>query len=317
MIIDYQALNQSHVDLAVQLVMAAYQEEKLAVPCLPDSQSLSELLRKEIAHLFSRGSGFAALSGGALVGFLAGYEIGPLFGSSPGIYCPVSGHGAVRENRTAIYQGLYAKAAQMWVEKGHLSHAVTLFAHARETVDTWFWLGFGMRCVDSIRKAEPVQAGPDISVCKMSAKDVPELAQLHREHNFYYGQSPIFMPREEEDPVQDLLEWLDKPGHHLWAAYLDGVPRGYMRIQPEAESFVSLHPDVMNITGAYVDPSTRRSGIGAALLNAVNTWLVENRFPLCGVDFEAINVTGSQFWNKHFTPYTYSVVRRIDERIVG
>ncbi len=33
-----------------------------------------------------------------------------------------------------------------------------------------------------------------------------------------------------------------------------------------------------------------------------------------GVDFESFNPTAYGFWLKHFTAYTYSVVRRVDER---
>ena len=34
-----------------------------------------------------------------------------------------------------------------------------------------------------------------------------------------------------------------------------------------------------------------------------------------GVDFESFNPTARGFWLRYFTPYTYSVARRIDERI--
>lgn len=71
----------------------------------------------------------------------------------------------------------------------------------------------------------------------------------------------------------------------------------------------------MNITGAYVLESERKKGIGTMLLGAIQEWLLQNGYTLCGVDFESINITGSRFWNKHFVPYAYSMVRRIDERI--
>ena len=46
------------------------------------------------------------------------------------------------------------------------------------------------------------------------------------------------------------------------------------------------------------------------------TLLSDNQIPLVGVDYESINPKGNRFWFKHFLPYTYSLVRRIDERIL-
>lgn len=38
---------------------------------------------------------------------------------------------------------------------------------------------------------------------------------------------------------------------------------------------------------------------------------------MLGLDFESINPTAYVFWTKYFTPYTHSVVRRIDEKIIN
>lgn len=318
MAIEYQPLRGSHVEPALELVLSAYREEKQAVACLPEGHLFLDTLEKAIAGLFSRGSGIAAEKQGRLAGFLAGYETGPLFGTSNGIYCPLFGHGAIREERMAIYQGLYSRAAQAWVEKGHKSHAISLFAHDRETVDTWFWLGFGMRCVDSIRPAEAIfvhTPDPAIVIRKGEGEDIPSLREIMTQFRRFWPQAPTFMLSGSGDPVQDYIDWYNQPNRHFWVASLDGRPVGQIRIQTVGESFISEHPDIMNITSAFVSEESRSTGIGAMLLAEVQKWLQENNYPLCGVDFEAINVTGNRFWNKHFTPYCYSVVRRIDERI--
>jgi len=41
--------------------------------------------------------------------------------------------------------------------------------------------------------------------------------------------------------------------------------------------------------------------------------LKEEGYKLLGVDYESFNSTANGFWLKYFTPYTNSVVRRIDE----
>lgn len=36
-----------------------------------------------------------------------------------------------------------------------------------------------------------------------------------------------------------------------------------------------------------------------------------------GVDCETLNPTALRFWRKYFRPYTYSYIRRLDERVQG
>ncbi len=315
--IQYEPVNENHVSAAANLVMSAYYDEKMAVPFLPNEQEFLSYFQKAIGNLFNKGNGVAAVCNNELIGFLAGFEGDEFFGKCKGTYSPLYGHGVKKEYRKSLYQELYKHAANLWVNKSCMTHAITFFAHDRETIDTWFWQGFGLRCVDAIREVVPIYANnPTIIINKTDIGDIPVLAEIHRQHNQYYRNSPIFMPHQEEDPIQDLTDWLEQPNHHLWVAYHGEKPLGYMRIEPSAETFVSEHQDVMNITGAYVIDSERKSGIGALLLGTIQQWLLQNGYPLCGVDFESINTTGSLFWTKYFTPYTYSMVRRIDERIL-
>ena len=125
------------------------------------------------------------------------------------------------------------------------------------------------------------------------------------------------MPNPYEDPVEDLNNWLKDDDRHIWIAYENEIPVGYIRIQPTAESFISEDPNVMNITGIFVERDHRCSGIATSLLDCVQNWLHENDYDLLGVDFESINYLGSNFWNRYFTPYMYSLTRRVDERIMN
>jgi len=297
--------------------MASYEQEHLAVPYLPSGEDFVQTVNKHLAHLLEHGLGVVALDGGKVTGFLAGYPVPEFFGEEKGVYCPLFGHGSQGTNSKKVYQKLYEHAAALWVKQGYTSHGVTVFAHGQETIDTWFWLGFGLRCVDAIREVSSVPTvRSGVVIREADEGDIPSLADLHREHHLFYRSSPMFMPTKEEEPVDDLIKWMGKENHHLWIAYAGNEPMGYMRIQPDGESFVAEHPQIMNISGAYVTAGSRNSGVGVVLLNAIQQWLVENDYRLFGVDFEASNVMGSGFWTKHFTPYTYSMTRRVDERIL-
>lgn len=316
--VEFIKLEQTYVDEAIKLVISSYQDEKFFVPFLPDAEFLLNDIRKKVAHLFQNGLGILATYNPKLVGFIAGYKIDEgFFGENKGIYVPLFGHGVNKKNKHWLYKELYTYAAENWVKQSYTSHAITSFAHDEDTINSWFWLGFGLRCVDGMRKVKTMPYScSEIDIKKSGKDDIPTIAPLHREHNLYYRTSPIFMPNLEEDPINDLAEWLKEENHHLWIAYKKNKPVGYMRIQPNAESFISAHPEVMNITGAFVAPKERKLGIAYKLLAEIQTWLEEKEYSLCGVDFESINIKGSTFWNKNFTPYTYSMVRRVDERIM-
>lgn len=312
----FKIISEEHTEEALKLVLDAYKEEREMIEYLPNVD-YSTILKEKIQNLFKNGLGIVALANGKVIGFIVGYEIQEFWGKCKGIYCPLFGHGAIKENRKVIYQQLYKKAAEIWVEQEIMQHAITLYVQDEITLETWFRLGFGMRCVDGIREVASINYKKSgITIKKAKLSDVPSLAGIDQKHNKYYRSSPLFMHVEEENSIEHLTKWLNEDNHHLWIAYNGNQIIGYMRIEPTGESFIVEDKDVMNITGAYVDPIHRGKGIGACLLDSIQNWLASNNYSLCGVDYESFNISGSRFWEKHFTPYTYSLVRRMDERVL-
>ncbi|ERJ12734.1 GNAT family N-acetyltransferase [Haloplasma contractile] len=315
--IEFKRIHTDYVNQALELVLSAFVKEKQSVPFLPKQQEFYSFIEEAISNLFAIGNGLMAIENDELVGFIVGFEIKEFFGKTKGIYVPLFGHG-LKNSYDQLYTELYKRVAELWVKDDFMMHAINIFAHDKKTINEWFWMGFGMRCVDSIKEISLSDKNDyltDIIIKKVTEKDLPILGELHKSHNEYYRSSPIFMPTVDEDPIMDLTEWCQKKDHHLWAAFHEGKPLGYMRIQPDGESVISRSKTMMNITGGFVTATERSKGIGQLLLKEIENWLYHNNYPLLGVDFESINITGSQFWNKHFTKYTYSLVRRIDERI--
>ncbi|MTI71787.1 MAG: GNAT family N-acetyltransferase [Firmicutes bacterium] len=314
--IKFESLNDKYIDEAMDIVLSLYNKEKEAVSFLPQERGFLNNLKESLEKLFKHGKGIVAIYNNKLIGFIAGYEIDECFGKCKGIYTPLYGHGVRSEYPKSLYQKLYKHMSDKWVKNNFMTHAITFFAHDKETIDIWFWMGFGLRCVDAMREVKPIDVkSRDITIHKAKLSDIPDIAYLEGKLTKHLNQSPLFMPRRNEDPTKNLTEWHKNKDNHLWIAYRDKKPLGYMKIQPNAETFISEHKDVMNITGAFVLDDKRKSGIGTLLLGEIQQWLKKNHYSLCGVDFESFNIVGSSFWNKYFTPYTYSVVRRIDERI--
>ena len=303
---------------AIKLVFHQYKELKSDLPFLSDIDDFKNDINKNINDIFKNGFGVTAIYKDKLVGFLIGYEVKELFGRDKGIYIPSYGHAALKKDAKVIYQKMYTQAAKGWVEQNCLNHAITILTCDRDVINSFFRLGFGLRCMDAIKEVKEIKNISDnskLNIKKATLTDIEKMKDLYKENCLYYKKSPLFMPVSNNISIEELKDWFNKINHHLWVVYKDNKIIGFMRIEPTGETIISKHPAMMNITGAYIDQEYRRQNIGEQLLIHVMDWLKNKEYKLCGVDFESINITGSNFWLKHFTPYTNSLVRHIDDRI--
>lgn len=316
--IEFKSLDKKYKEDVLKLVLKKHASARKFKPFLPNAKYYKQKYESNINQLFKIGNGIVALEQGELKGFLIGYEVDELFGKDKGIYVPLYGHAVIEEMKNKLYQKMYTKAADLWVKQERLNHTITIFSHDKEVVNTWFWMGFGLRCVDAMQELKNIKEDKnvDIEIRKAAYKDIDQMEDLYKKNNQYYEESPLFMPVSTEEGIEGLKDWYEKENHHLWIAYKDNKVVGFIRIQPNGETVISEHPEVMNITGAYVDDKYRKQRIGISLVNTIFKWLKENEYKLCGVDFESINIIGSNFWLKYFIPYTHSLVRHIDDRIV-
>jgi GNAT superfamily N-acetyltransferase len=314
--LEIREFDRSYSKEAASMFKQTYLEEVYALPFLPKDEQMMQHINDSITNLFEHGTGVMAFDDQKLIGYMVGWKVPQLFGPVKGIYSPMIGHSAIKEHRRMIYAKMLEYGMDCWVKHGYLSFATTILAHDKGLIEEFFIQGFGMRCMDAIRKSERIHASvTDVSVIKATKEDLKDILSLHQSHTDSYGLSPIFMPRQTEDALTDLIEWFSEHNHHLWIAKKDQMAIGYIRIQPQGESVVSTHSQVTNITGLYVMNQMRSSGIASKLLDEVMRWQIEQGIHLCGVDFETINPAAYRFWNRYFTPYTVSVTRRIDERI--
>ena len=67
-----------------------------------------------------------------------------------------------------------------------------------------------------------------------------------------------------------------------------------------------------NICGAGVLPEYRNRGIMRALLIALANRYRADGITALGVDYESFNPNARGFWQRYFSPYTWSWERRFD-----
>ena len=176
--------------------------------------------------------------------------------------------------------------------------------------------GFGLRCIDAIRYMEPIIA-PAPAAEGFGFEELPqggqtELLALNNALIDHLGHSPTFM-RFKNISAQEMLARDAASSPRYFVAKVQGEIAAYIKITNDGENFATLAQGMQNICGAYCAPQYRGGTLYTALLNHVISVLHAEGNTRLGVDFESFNPTAYRYWTKHFFPYTYGVVRRVDE----
>src|SRR6056297_2414656 len=197
-------------ELVVEQLFLKYEKQRQLLPLLPPPGDFCEIITTNITTIQKEGSGWAFYQNNQLQGILSGYKMDTLFGKAKGVYIPLYGHCIFAEDEEEIqniYKKMYAYASAQWVKDGYLSHSITVYAKNRTNVETWFWLGFGNRCVDSIKPCEAVEStNKKIRIKKATLEDLETIAHLEGKNHNYFRTAPLFMPTEDTNPLESLKE---------------------------------------------------------------------------------------------------------------
>jgi GNAT superfamily N-acetyltransferase len=312
--VEVTGLRAEHLDEAAALVAARYRDLRSRVPSLPpryeDAGVMGEMLRG-----LGRATGAVALQGGRLVGFVAGLVLADLLGKRS-FYCPEWAHAAEPGNSRRIYEEMYQHVSEQWVSDGCALHALTLLAHDRQAIEAWQWLGFGLAAVDGLRDLSPLPGGhPDLDVRRATEQDAGEVTAFGRALERHMAGPPVFWPHDPED----YAAWLRQADHVAWLAYEQGEAVGCLGLELGTAGGCQIVRDgsTAGITLAYTRQEARRSGILTALLNEAFAWAAASGYARCAADWEAMNPPANRFWTSRFQPVCYSLLRCIDERLVG
>lgn len=303
--------NENHIEMAEKIALMNYCEEKAIVTELPQIDKLPDLLPFAV-----NGLGAAAFNDDKMIGFLCFYNPwdNAFNSTARGTFSPIHAHGAIKEKRGMIYKRLYQSAAGKLIKHKITYHAVGLYAHDTEAIMSLFSYGFGLRCIDAIRRMENFQycMNKEVNFCELTKSAVIQVREMRHMLSEHLGFSPCFMCSSPQDysnwiaraETRDSRVFVAKSGEQLIA---------FIEIINDGENFATETSGMLNICGAFCLPEFRGSGVIQSLMNYVITILKSEGYQKLGVDFESFNPTANGFWSKYFTAYTNSVVRRIDE----
>lgn len=315
----FKVLDESLLEQAVSLALDGYNEECSVVNNLP-RKDYKDVFLNLLSNMIKHNLGIVALDGNNVVGFITCYaSINNMFGNVQGAFSPIHGHGAIKKDRSRIYSLLYQNASKKWVKEGILSHAIALYAHNKIAIDTFFRNGFGLRCVDAITSIDNEKLiykdKDNIKMEEITLDKLECVLPLKNHLVTHLSNSPTFLPSSKFD-LKKLKEQSLRRDSRFFTASVEDKVVGYVEIMGEGENFTCDDDETINICGAYVSLEYRGTGLYKSLISFMFDKLRKEKYKRCGVDFESINPTADRFWLKYFTPYTYSLVRRIDERMM-
>ncbi len=311
------SFKKEHIKEAMAIALENYYEEQKSVKELPRINEIPDL------RIFSEnGLGVSAFEDYKMIGFLCCYSPWDhAFGSTAkGTFSPIHAHGAVSEKRKLIYQKLYQAAAEKWIEHQITYHAIAMYAHDKQALHAFSMYGFGIRCVDAIRAiSNNIESLPQkkLTLKELSIEEMMEIKEMYELLSEHLGKSPCFLYTGERSFSRWITEKIKSKSSIVYVAKIDQMTVSFIAVSNTGENFVTEVEGMKNICAAFCLSEYRGKGIFQNLLNYVMRQLNQQGVRYLGVDFESFNPTASGVWNKYFTPYTNSIVRRIDEYVLN
>jgi hypothetical protein len=214
---------------------------------------------------------------------------------------------------------MYQEAAKKWIALKATSHAITFYPHKDSIQNQLYRYGFGLRCIDAIRKMKEIDVNYNYKyhISELTHSEFHLIFPLGLLLDDHLAQSPMFM-RHIQNKIEVMheykfAEWQIKENFRYFTARDGDKIVAYIKVTDEGENFVGDVKNMKHICGAFCLLEYRGQGIIQSILNFIIKTLRNENNQLLGVDFESFNPAGSNFWLKYFTEYTHSVVRRIDD----
>ncbi len=309
-------------DAAGRLFVTRLDELRADVPAVRPSPA--DEIASSLRWVLERWPGWAALSGGRLVGYFAGLGLDGI--RAPGIAAlvPEWAWAVDRDAPARLLADLYAAAADEWRRRGWLHHLVQVMPLDLSFDRELAWLGFGPCVMDAIRDLAPEPASAstvpaDIRLRRATEADLEEAIELKRGLEAHVQASPTFLHRDAEDLAEakaEVAAWLGDPTRRLWVAEAEGHLVAFVALSNECVGIarVVTAPGVVHIVGAYTLPAYRSRGVAEALVQAALSDARQRGYETAAVDFETANPLARRFWTRFFAPVCISYERFLDPR---
>jgi len=314
----FEKLNEKYLEDAVKLAQAQYNMEQKYIEALYE-KDYKDVLADLLSNIFKSNHGLVAVERGKVLGYLSFWRsMNGHFGNVKGSFSPLFANAYCGENRDKIVSLLFQYTSEEMTKEEILSYSICLYSHDVEIIKSLTLNGFGIRCSDAIRNVNKplnIKINTEYSYDEIHYGEEGCLLALSNSLVRHMRKSPTYFPKEELSEEEFTKRCYNRQSRFFIAKDKSEII-GYLEIANAGETFITEEPDYLHICGAYLKEDYRGENIIQSLLSFVIETLKKDGIKRLGVDFETINPTASRFWGKYFDRYTYSLVRRIDERIL-
>lgn len=316
--IRFENVENKYVNQAVEIAKKCYEKERQQCKGLIEDD-FEGAFREVITGLFGNGKGKVAIEDEKVIGYMAFW--GPFegfHGNVKGMFSPLGGSGFNGNDNGKLASLLVQAVCEEFVKDGILQYAISYYAHDEEVKESMMLNSFGIRCSDLVMKLSErsidVPKQSEVEYMEIPKSEVDQVAELRKQMVEHMVSSPCFFPT----CLKHYDEKFKEHDYRLFVAKAQGKIVGFMILEDgDSETFVSAHNKIRNLGTTFVSKEYRNHDIANGLLEHVCKAVQNEGYIYLGVDCETVNPTALRFWRKQFMPYTYTYIRRIDERACG
>jgi hypothetical protein len=315
-----EEFKEKHIEEAAKLFQKDYSKIIGKYTYLPEKFNKTEIICSNLKKIISENPAFIAISSNQIIGYVAGYShIKELKGSFSGSYIPEWGHSARSEGKDNIYENLYSTISRIWANNKDYTHIISFLVN-KELLSTFQMLGFGMQVIDAIidlnKNITNISSEYKIeSANKSHVLQLKEFAMLIDEH---LESAPIFLKRNRKKIADEQIieNFLSKDKITLIATQNGEIVSCLRGVKNSGNVSILDYKGTFGINFGYTKIGYRKTGIASILLQEILKIAKKEECSFCSVDFESQNIEGRNFWLKYFEPIVYSMIRKVDDRIL-
>lgn len=310
----------THIEEAAKLFQKTFSQLREKFKFIPDQSYQLDTICSNLEEIIKKNPAFVSIESNKVIGYMTGYTgIKELKGSFSGSYSPEWSHAATSDNKENIYNGLYSAIAKSWADMGNYTHIIS-FPVNSGLIDIFQMLGFGMYGIDAVREFDVRTPNIPSSyvIERANHSHISQLRDFDNQINLHLESSPIFLkrPMEQQSDEDIINEFLSDDVISLVAGKNNEII-ACMRGEKNSGNISILdHKGTFGINFAYTKKEYRKTGIASLLLGELLKAAKNEGCTFSSVDFETQNIEGRYFWLRHFDPLVYSMIRKIDDRIM-
>jgi GNAT superfamily N-acetyltransferase len=284
----------------------------LPIPTFLNAQQLRDKFSNDV---------IVAVRNNHIIGFIGGFYLDDIDSHKHGFLTPLALHGVKHgENIRLIMFKLIQELSRRCITHGLYKLAILFHAYDAEMKHILHDLGYGGLTIDFIRGVNKLSVKPleNILIESVTVEDLKNMLPLFKGIQDHLMGSPIFLYDENPyDPIIGNYEYqLQQGGNGLFVAKKNDVPVGYIKYTINSTNRQELDGGkTIGINGAFIIDQFRGMGIMDHLLNQVIDYAIQHGYTHIMTDCETANFEAVSFWSKHFTPYSFGVLRIINDLV--